>query len=114
MWKPLDLVDQQIADAVKRQERCRADVEILKRRSKLLQRKYEARQKIVLGVGVWKLTQMYSEFRDQLIKLLPLVITRPVDRAVLPEFFPDDPARTEPPARPPKKPGAPPSGAAPA
>ncbi len=113
MWKPLDLVDQQIADAVKRQERCRADVEILKRRSKLLQRKYEARQKIVLGVGVWKLTEMYSEVRDLLLKLLPTVITRPVDRAVLPDFFPDEPG-AEPPARPPKKRGEPPSGAEPA
>jgi hypothetical protein len=114
MWLPRRGLDHRIAQAYKRQEQSRAALAELKVREREEARKLDTRRKIVLGAGVLAIVNMNGEFRGQLARLLPAVITRPGDRAILPEFFPVPEPADAPPARPLKSPGEPPSGAAPA
>ena len=109
-----------IAEEQKRQDESRAALADLKTRAKELDRKLDVRRKIVMGAAVQAHAKVNSAFREELRKALNAAITRPQDRAILPEFFaepaaaPDSPAAPESPARPKKPPGNPPSGAAPA
>jgi hypothetical protein len=113
MSGPRKTLDELIAEALERQERSRADVADLRTRQRDLERKRATRKKIVLGAGVQILVKMDSELRELLAKRLPAVITRPWDRALLPELFSDDAPADVHPARPLKDPGESPSGAAP-
>jgi hypothetical protein len=103
-----------IAEEQKRHEESRAALADLKARARELDRKLDVRRKIILGAAVQAHAKLNGRFREELRKAVLAAITRPQDRAVLPEFFPDPPAAPLPPARPQKPPGDPSSGAAPA
>jgi hypothetical protein len=111
---PRKTLHDRIGEELKRQEQSRAALADLKTRARELDRKYDVRRKIILGAAVQAHARLNSRFREELRKAVLAAITRPQDRAVLPEFFPETPPAPLPPARPPNSPGDPPSGAAPA
>jgi hypothetical protein len=114
MWLPRRGLDHRIAQAYKRKEQATAALAELAVRERELARKLDTRRKIVLGAAVLAIVNVNGWFRGVLARLLPAVITRPVDRGILPEFFPAPEPADVAPARPLKSPGEPPSGAAPA
>ena len=110
----VEAIQQLIAEQLKRQEESRAAVADLRARARLLDRKLDTRRKIIAGAGLLASIKMDSAFREQARKALAAAITRPQDRALLHEFFPEAPSPPAPPSRPVKAPGEPPTGAAPA
>jgi hypothetical protein len=105
---------QRIVEHLKRHEQSRAELADLKARAKDLDRKLDVRRKIIMGAAVQAHAKLNSAFREELRKAILAAVTRPHDRAILPEFFPQAPPAPTPPARPLKLPGEPPKGAAPA
>ncbi len=110
-WR--DTLEKQIREAQKRHEQSKADLASLQSRAKMLARKLDTRRKIIVGAGVFAHIAVSARFREQVGSAMQLAITRPQDRALLPEFFPEARAVPAPPARPPK-PEEPLSDAAPA
>jgi len=104
---------ERIGELLKRHEQSRAELANLKARARELDRKLDARRKIILGAAVQAHANLNARFREELRKAVLAAVTRPHDRAVLPEFFAQAPEAPTPPARPPKPPGEPPTGAAP-
>jgi len=105
---------QQIADELKRQEQSRAALADLRARARILDRKLDTRRKIIAGAGLLAHAKLNRAFHEEARKALSAAVTRPQDRALLPEFFQDSAPGNTPPARPLKAPREPPSGAAPA
>jgi GAF domain-containing protein len=109
---------QRIVEHLKRHEQSRAELADLKARAKDLDRKLDVRRKIIMGAAVQAHAKLDSAFREELRKAILAAVTRPHDRAILPEYFPNAPIAPVPPpaspARPLKAPEEPPSGAAPA
>jgi hypothetical protein len=114
MSGPRKTLDDRIAEEQKRQEESRAALADLKARARLLDRKLDTRRKIILGAAVQAHAKLDARFREELRRAVLAAISRPQDRAVLPEFFPEPAPAPAPPARPLKAPGEPPQGAAPA
>jgi hypothetical protein len=111
--RTVDILNRQIAEQQKRQEQVRAELEGLKNRVKVLDRKLDTRRKIVAGGFLLAQVKVDSAFHAEVQKRFQAANTRPQDRSVLPEFFAESPPAPVPPARPSKLPGEPPSGAAP-
>lgn len=111
---PRKTLHDRIVEEKKRQEESRAALADLKARARLLDRKLDTRRKIIMGAAVQAHAKLNSRFRKELRKAVLAAISRPQDRAVLPEFFQAPDLPPGPPVRPPKPPGEPPSGAAPA
>ena len=105
-------IHQRIAELLERHEQSRAELADLKARAKEQDRKFETRRKIILGAAVQAHAKLNGAFREELRKAVLAAVTRPHDRAVLPEFFPDRPTANAPPARLVKVPEEPASGAA--
>ncbi len=105
---------ERIMEEEKRHEESKAALADLKARARELDRKFDVRRKIILGAAVQAHAKVNSRFREELRRAVCAAITRPQDRAVLPEFFAESAPLPVPPARPSKPPGEPPSGAAPA
>ena len=105
---------QRIVEHLKRHEQSRAELADLKARAKDLDRKLDVRRKIIMGAAVQAHAKLNSAFREELRKAILAAVTRPHDRAILPEFFPEGAPAAPPPARPLKVPGESPTGAAPA
>ena len=103
-----------IAELLKRNEQSRAELADLRSRAKEADRRFEVRRKIVIGAAVQAHARVNSAFREELRKAILAAVTRPHDRAILPEFFPEGAPAPPPPARPLKVPAEPPSGPAPA
>ena len=114
MSGPRKTFHDRIAEDQKRQEESRAVIADLQARARLEDRKLDTRRKIVAGGTALAHAKLSATFRDEFGKAMQARVTRPGDRAVFPEFFPEDQAAAESPTRPPEKPGDPPSGAAPA
>ena len=112
--RSLDVLNRQIAEQQKRQDQARAELEGLKNRVKVLDRKLDTRRKIVAGGFLLAQVKVDSGFHEEVRKRFQAANTRPQDRAVLPEFFAESPSAPVAPVRPGKPPGDPPSGAAPA
>ena len=110
---PRKTLHDRIAEEQKRQEQSRATLADLQARARILDRKLDARRKIILGAAVQAHAEVNSRFREELRKAV-LAAVRLRDRPVLPEYFPEAEPAPVPPARPLKPPGEPPSGAAPA
>lgn len=110
---PRKTLQDRITEEEKRQEESRAALADLKARARELDRKFDVRRKIIAGAAVLAHARVNSRFREELRKAVLAAITRPQDRAVLPEFFAESPPAPVPPSRPFKSPGDPPSGAAP-
>jgi hypothetical protein len=104
---------QQIAEELKRQEQSRASLADLRARAKLLDRKLDARRKIVLGAALEAHAKLNSAFHAELAKALPAAV-RPQDRWLLPEFFPASDPPPIPPQRPSRTPESPAGNTAPA
>jgi hypothetical protein len=105
---------QRIAELLKRHEEAKAELSQLRSRAKEADRRFEVRRKIVMGAAVQAHAKVNSAFREELRKAILAAVTRPHDRAILPEFFPEGAPAAPPPARPLKVPGESPTGAAPA
>ena len=86
--KARQLLDQQIAEQLKRQEQLKADIASLKDRAKVIDRKLDTRLKIVGGAAVFAHARVNPAFREQMEKVFDLAVTRPQDRALLRQFFP--------------------------
>jgi len=107
-------VHERIAEEEKRQDDLRLAIADLKARARILDRKLDTRRKIIMGAAVEAHAKLNSRFREELRKAMLAAITRPQDRAVLPEFFPSAPLTPTPQASPTGTPESPAAKAVPA
>jgi len=107
-------VHERIAELLKRHEQSRAELANLRARAKELDRKLDTRRKIILGAAVQAHARLNSGFREELRKAVLSAVTRPQDKAALPEFFAAAAPPPASPTRPSAPPREPPSGSAPA
>jgi hypothetical protein len=112
--KTRETLNQLITEQLKRQEQSRADVAELRNRMRILDRKLDTRRKILVGSAILADGKPNGRFPDEVRKSVTRGITRPGDRAILPEFFPGPEPAPGLPVRPSKPPGETPSSAAPA
>ena len=103
---------ERIAEEKKRHEQSRLALADLQARARILDRKLDARRKIVAGALTLAHAERNSAFHQQFARLAQANM-RPQDRVLFPEFFPEAEPAPVPPARPLKLPRDPPSGAAP-
>src|ERR1700683_5207066 len=81
---------EQIAEDEKKIEQLKADLANKRAEQKTLDRKLDVRRKIVLGAVVKAHAKLHSRFEEELRKAV-LAGTRPQDRGLFPEYFPDQP-----------------------
>ena len=112
--KSLEVLNRQIAEQQKRQDQARAELDGLKNRVKVLDRKLDTRRKIISGATLFACVKVNRAFHEQVCIAFQAANLRPQDRALLPEFFAESPSAPAPLGRPGKPGGDPPSGAAPA
>jgi hypothetical protein len=94
-------VYERIAEEEKRQADLGKIIADLKARAKILDRKLDTRRKIIMGAAVQAHAKLNGRFREELRKAILAAVTRPQDRAVLPEFFASHQTAPTPTARPP-------------
>jgi len=98
--KTREMLLQHIAEELKRQEQSRAALSDLRVRAKTLERKLDTRRKIIAGAGLLAHAKLNLAFHEEARKALSAAVTRPQDRALLPEFFQDSSPANTPPTRP--------------
>jgi hypothetical protein len=84
----LQAFDEKLAEADRKRDQIKARADAIRAKKVAEERKLDTRRKIVVGAAVMAYAELDPSFADRLQEILDVGVTRPVDRAAIPDLLP--------------------------